>query len=338
MDGDRVEILPTNPTNSMNPINPTNPTNPTKLVLSPAPHLRGKASIDRDMYIVVLALLFPAAGGVYFFGLYALLMLATAVACAVLTEYVTKSMRRRPFCMDGSAIVTGMLFALVMPPRSPLWIVAVGSIFCIAIGKEAFGGLGQNIFNPALAGRAFVAVSFAGALTRFITPTAGALMADGVTAATPLADGFATYRALFLGNVAGSMGETSALLILIGGAILLAFGLIKWQMPVFYIGTVAVLGLLLGEDPFFHVLAGGLMLGAFFMATDYVTSPLTTPGKIVFAVGAGILVILIRLWGVLPEGVAFSILLMNAVTPLIDRYIRPRPYGHVKRGRKEAAS
>ena len=306
------------------------------LVLSSAPHLHEGASIKRDMYIVILALLFPTAGAVYFFGAYVLLMLATAFLCAILTEYVAKWMRRRPFYMDGSAIITAILFVLVMPPRTPLWIVAVGSIFCIAVAKEMFGGLGQNIFNPALAGRAFASISFAGALTRWIAPVAS-FTADGVTTATPLGAGFTTtlsnvelYKALFFGNVAGSVGETSALLILIGGAILLAFGLIKWQVPVFYIGTVALLSFLLGQDPLFQILAGGLMLGAFFMATDYVTSPLTTQGKIIFAVGAGVLVVLIRTWGSMPEGVCYSILLMNAFTPLIDRYVRPKPYGYVK--------
>ena len=318
--------------------------NAKRLVLSSAPHLRGGASIKRDMYIVILALLFPTAGAVYFFGLYVLLMLATAILCAILTEYVAKWMRRQSFHMDGSAIITGILFVLVMPPRTPLWIVVVGSIFCIAIAKEAFGGLGHNIFNPALAGRAFITVSFAGALTRWIGPVAS-FMADGVTTATPLGVGFTTtlshvelYKTLFFGNVAGSVGETSALLILIGGAILLAFGLIKWQVPVFYIGTVALLSFLLSQDPVFQILAGGLMLGAFFMATDYVTSPLTTQGKIIFSVGAGILVVLIRTWGSMSEGVAYSILLMNAFTPLIDRYVRPKPYGYVKRTNKEAAS
>lgn len=317
--------------------------NSTPLVLSPAPHLRGRASISRDMYLVVIALLLPTVGAIYFFGLYVLLMLATAVITAVLTEYIAKLMRKRPFNLDGSAIVTGILFVLVLPPRTPLWIVVVGSIFCIAIAKEAFGGLGHNIFNPALAGRIFVTVSFAGALNRFIAPT-NSWLADGITTATPLGEGFIftmskgeLYKALFLGNVAGSAGETSALLILIGGAILLAFGVIKWHIPVFYLGTVFVLSFLMGLDPLLHILAGGLMLGAFFMATDYVTSPLTTRGKIIFAVGAGILVVLIRKLGSMPEGVAYSILLMNAFTPLIDRYVRPRPYGYVKGVKKEAS-
>jgi len=306
------------------------------LVLSPSPHLHGSTSISKDMYLVIGALLLPTAGAIYFFGLYVLLMLATSVLAAILTEFVAKKLRRLPFFMDGSAIVTALLFVLVLPPRTPLWVVLVGSIFSIAIVKEAFGGLGYNIFNPALAGRAFVSVSFAGALSRWIAPTTSWL-ADAVTTATPLGEGFTTvltkpelYKALFFGNVAGSVGETSALLILIGGAILLAFGIIKWHIPVFYVATVFVMSLIMGQDPIFHILAGGLMLGAFFMATDYVTSPLTTTGRIIFAVGAGVLVMLIRRFGNMPEGVNYSILLMNAFTPLIDRYTRPRPFGFVK--------
>ena len=314
--------------------------NDRKLTITPAPHLHGPASITRDMYIVVLALLFPTAGAVYFFGAYVILMLVTAIATAILAEYIAKWMRRRPFRMDGSAVVTAILFVLVMPPRTPLWVVIVGTAFSIWIAKEAFGGLGHNVFNPALAGRAFATVSFAGALTNWIAPVRS-FLADGVTTATPLSESFTTnlsrwamYKALFIGNVAGSTGETSAMLILIGGLILIAFGLIRWQVPFFYIGTVALLSWALGEDPLFQILAGGLFLGAFFMATDYVTTPVTTRGKVIFAIGAGILVVVIRRWGTMPEGVCYSILLMNAITPLIDRHVRPRPYGLVKK-RKE---
>ncbi|MCI2424476.1 RnfABCDGE type electron transport complex subunit D [Candidatus Acetothermia bacterium] len=301
------------------------------LLLSPAPHLRGRTSIERDMYIVTGALLLPVAGAVYFFGLYVLLMLGTALISAVFSEYICKMMRRRVFHMDGSAVVTAILFTLTLPPRTPLWIVVIGAIFAIAIGKEVFGGLGQNIFNPALAGRAVVGVSFPVHFTEYIAPTTSWL-GDGVTTATPLAVGVTPHWDLFIGNVAGSVGETSALLILISGIILIATGLIKWQVPLFFIGTVAGFSFILGQNPLFHILAGGLMLGAFFMVTDYVTTPLTTNGRIIFVLGAGILVVLIRLFAHMPEGVAFSILLMNAVTPLIDRYIRPRPYGY--RGRK----
>jgi len=313
------------------------------LVLSPSPHLRGRNSIKKDMYLVILALLFPTAGAVYFFGFYVLLMVAVSLLSAVLTEYVAKMMRRRPFTLDGSALVTAILFVLVMPPRTPLWIVVVGSVFAVAVAKEMFGGLGHNVFNPALAARAFVTVSFAGALSRWIAPV-HSMLAAGVATATPLSESFAytlskteMYKALFLGNVGGSAGETSALLILIGGLILIAFRLIKWQVPVFYIGTVALLSLALGQDPLFQILAGGLFLGAFFMATDYVTTPITTKGKVIFAIGAGVLVVLIRTYGSMPEGVCYSILLMNAFTPLIDRHVRPKVFGLVKKTKKEAA-
>jgi electron transport complex protein RnfD len=313
-----------------------------KLILSPAPHIHSRNSIRRDMYLVITALLFPTAGAVYFFGAYVLFMLAVAILSAVLTEYVAKWMRRRPYEFDGSAVVTAILFVLVMPPRSPLWTIILGSVFAIGVVKEMFGGLGHNIFNPALAARAFTTVSFASALNRWIAPV-HSLLADGVTTATPLNESFswtlskgALYKALFLGNVPGSAGETSALLILIGGLILIGFRVIKWQVPVFYIGTVALLSWLLGRDPLFHILAGGLFLGAFFMATDYVTTPITTPGKIIFAVGAGILVVLIRLYGTMPEGVCYSILLMNALTPLIDRHVRVRVYGTRRKAEGEA--
>jgi len=269
----------------------------------------------------------------------------------VLTEYVVKKLRKRAFVMDGSAVITGLLLALILPPTIPLWMVAVGSVFSIAIVKEAFGGLGHNIFNPALGGRVFMAACFSVKMTTWVSPTG--FGADAVTTATPLSSNFiwegdklSLYRDLFLGNTGGSIGETSALLILVGGILLLALGIISWRIPVAYIGTVALLTLVWPgvalpiftspwEDALFHVLTGGLMLGAFFMATDYVTSPLTHKGRIIFGVGAGILTVVIRLFGGLPEGVAFSILFMNALTPLIDRYIKVRPYGLKKGVRSE---
>lgn len=306
-----------------------------RLRVSPAPHVHGHRETSKVMFIVMLALLFPTAGGIYYFGLYALFVVLTSVVTAVLTEYVAKMLRKREFVMDYSAVVTGLLFALVLPPRIPLWAVVIGSAFSIAIVKEAFGGLGHNIFNPALAGRAFMAVTFAGLMTGWVAPVGG-FTADAVTAATPLSEGFAyagtnseLLKDLFFGNVGGCIGETSALLILIGGMILFIPGVIKRVIPIVYIGTVFLFAMLLGEDPLFHILAGGLFLGAFFMATDYVTAPLTTKGQAIFAFGAGVLVVMIRLYGSMPEGVAFSILLMNAFTPLIDRYVRPKPYGYV---------
>ena len=312
-----------------------------EFLISPGPHLWRGFSVSKIMYLVVLALIFPTAAGVYFFGYHALLVIVVSVAVAVLTEYAVKKLRKRPFIMDGSAVVTGLLLALVLPPTIPLWMAAVGSIFSIAIVKEAFGGLGHNIFNPALGGRAFMTACFSVKMTTWVLPTG--FGADAVTTATPLNNNFiwegdklSLYKDLLLGNVGGSIGETSALLILVGGILLLALSIINWRVPVAYIGTVALLTLALGQDAIIHILAGGLMLGAFFMATDYVTSPITARGRIIFGVGAGILTVVIRLFGGMPEGVCFSILLMNAITPLIDRYVKVRPYGLVKKAKGES--
>ncbi len=311
-----------------------------RLSVSPAPHFWKGLSVPKIMYIVVGTLLLPTAAGVYFFGYYALSVIAVSVAAALLTEYLVKKLRGKPFVMDGSAVVTGLLLALILPPTIPLWMVAVGSIFSIAIVKEAFGGLGHNIFNPALGGRAFLTVSFALEMTTWVSPMG--FGADAVTTATPLNSNFvwqgsnlALYRALLLGNTGGSIGETSALLIIVGGLLLIVLGIINWRTPLAYIGTVALLGLAFGEDTIFYVLTGGLMLGAFFMATDYVTSPLTNTGKIIFGIGAGVLTAVIRHFGGLPEGVCYSILFMNALTPLIDRYVKVRPYGLVKKAKGE---
>ncbi len=307
-----------------------------EFLISPGPHLWKGLSVSQIMYLVVLALLFPAGAGVYFFGYHALSVIGVSVGTAILTEYLCKKLRGQAFVMDGSAIVTGLLLALILPQTISLWMVAIGSIFAIAIVKEAFGGLGHNIFNPALAARAFMSVSFSIQMTTWVLPMG--FGADAITTATPLSESFvwqgdklSLYQAMFLGNTAGSIGETSALFILIGGGFLLARGIINWRIPAIYIGTVALMALGLGQDPLFYILSGGLMLGAFFMATDYVTSPLTNRGKIVFSVALGVLTMLIRHFGGMPEGVCYSILFMNAITPLIDRFIKVRPYGLVKR-------
>ena len=311
-----------------------------EFLISPGPHLWRGLSTSKIMYIVVLALMFPTAAGVYFFGYHALSVIAVSIAAAVLAEYTVKKLRKRAFVMDGSAVVTGLLLALILPPTIPLWMAAVGSVFSIAIVKEAFGGLGHNIFNPALGGRAFLAACFSVKMTTWVSPTG--FGADAVTTATPLSSNFiwegdklSLYQDLFLGNTGGSIGETSALLILVGGILLIALSIISWRIPVAYIGTVALLTLALGQDAIFHILAGGLMIGAFFMATDYVTSPITARGKIIFGIGAGILTVVIRRFGGLPEGVCYSILFMNAITPLIDRYVKVRPYGLVKKVKGE---
>ncbi len=312
-----------------------------KLVVSPSPHIKDNKSIERTMKLVVLALLFPTIGGIYFFGGYILLALSVAIITAILTEYAAKKLRKREFIMDWSCVVTALLLVLVLPPRIPLWIVAIGAAFSIAIAKEAFGGLGHNIFNPALGGRAFLAVCFTGLMTKWIAPIKS-LGGDTVTTATPLGESFGRegskmelYKSLFFGDVGGCVGEISVLLILGGAVILLIFGVIKLRIPVVYIGVVFLLTWLIpGEDPVFHILAGGLMLGAFFMATDYVTAPLTAKGQVIFAAGAGVLTVLIRLYGGMAEGVCFSILFMNAFVPLIDRYVRIVPYGFVEEGKK----
>lgn len=311
-----------------------------KFLVSPGPHIWWGYSVSKIMYIVVLALMLPTAAGVYFFGYHALSVIAVSVAAAVLTEYGVKKLRKRAFVMDGSAVITGLLLALILPPTIPLWMAAVGSVFSIAIVKEAFGGLGHNIFNPALGGRAFMAACFSVKMTTWVSPTG--FSTDAVTTATPLSSSFiwegdklSLYRDLFLGNTGGSIGETSALLILIGGILLIALSIISWRIPLAYIGTVALLTLALGQDAILNILAGGLMIGAFFMATDYVTSPITNKGRIIFGIGAGILTVVIRRFGGLPEGVCYSILFMNALTPLIDRYVRVRPYGLVKKVKGE---
>ena len=307
-----------------------------KFLVSPGPHLWGGLSVSKIMYLVVLALMFPTGAAVYFFGYRAISVIGVSVATCILTEYVVKKIRGQPFVMDGSAAVTGILLGLILPPTIPLWMVVIGSIFAIGIVKEAFGGLGHNIFNPALGARAFMSASFSVPMTTWVKPMGFA--ADAVTSATPLSGVSdwqpgdpSVYQAMFLGNTAGSIGETSALFILIGGIFLLARGIINWRIPAIYIGVVALMAVGLGQDPLFYILSGGLMLGAFFMATDYVTSPLTNKGKIIFSIALGALTVMIRHFGGMPEGVCYSILFMNAITPLIDRFIKVRPYGLVKR-------
>ncbi|RZN42862.1 MAG: RnfABCDGE type electron transport complex subunit D [Methanophagales archaeon ANME-1-THS] len=299
-----------------------------ELIVSPSPHIRSDISIERIMYSVIIALIPTTACGVYFFGVPVLTTIMVCILSAVMTEYVALRLMGQQFVMDGSAVITGLLLALCLPPRLPWWMAALGAVFAIAFAKCAFGGLGQNIFNPALIGRTFLIASWPVAMTTWIRP----LSYDAVTTATPLGlwkmQQIGTpYINLALGNVGGCIGETSAIAILIGGLFLIAKRYIDWRTPLAYIGTVGLLMLLLGEDPIFHILAGGLLLGAFFMATDYVTTPVTREGRIIFSIGAGIIVVVIRLIGGYPEGVAFSILLMNAFTPLIDRHVQPRVYG-----------
>ncbi len=313
---------------------------PGKLVVSSSPHVRAPATTKTIMYDVLGALIPAIAAAFVFFGSEALVVIALCTLTCMGTEWAFQKLSGRPTTIsDGSAAVTGVLLALTLPSTVPWWIPVVGGFVAIGIAKQLFGGLGYNIFNPALIARVFLLISWPVHLTGYRWPSPAAAEwvpgVDTLTSATPLAalrfDGLVTpIQALFTGNVAGSLGETSALALLIGASYLLLRGRIDFRIPLSFIGTVVVLGAVAGQDPLFHLLSGGLLLGALFMATDYVTTPITPRGRIVFGVGCGLLTVGIRLFGGYPEGVAYSILLMNAAAPLIERATMPRIYGEVK--------
>ncbi|MBD3305782.1 RnfABCDGE type electron transport complex subunit D [candidate division KSB3 bacterium] len=312
-------------------------------VISSAPHIESEETIPKIMYAVVIALIPAMLSAVIFFGYRAIFLLVTCSLTCIVTEYVIQRGRKQEITIhDGTALITGILLALVLPPGLSLLSAALGSVVAIGIGKQVFGGLGYNIFNPALVGRAFLQATYPVAMTTWVKPFFYLGETDAVTAATPLAlmkfesQGTAYWK-LLVGYIGGCLGETSVVAIVLGGAYLLYKEYIEWRIPAAYLGTVFVLGGLFWledsnayPDPLFHLLAGGLMLGAVFMATDMVTSPMTPLGCWVFGIGAGILVIIIRLFGGLPEGVMYSILLMNAVTPLINRYTKPNVFGQRK--------
>ncbi len=300
-----------------------------QLTVSSAPHIRSGESIANIMYNVLLALSPATLAAIYYFGTHALMLIIISCATAILTEAVSQKLRGVAVTVsDGSALLTGLLFALTLPPELPIWMAIIGSMIAIALGKQVFGGLGCNFFNPALVGRAFLLASFPVAMTtwKMVDATAQATpLAAGSNAVIPLAD-------LFIGRVGGSLGETSAAALVLGGLYLLYKGYIDWRIPAGYLGTVLVLTTFLGErSPVFHLLAGGLMLGAFFMATDMVTSPVTKRGRLIFGIGCGTLLVIIRIYGGYPEGVLYSILLMNMIVPIIDKYTLPRAFGEVKR-------
>lgn len=312
------------------------------------PHLKEKQNTRAIMRDVLIGCLPMVLTGIYFFGLPSAWLILTCVITAVFSEFLWQLlMRQRLTVGDLSGAVTGILLAFCLPPTLPLWMAAIGSIFAIVIVKQFFGGLGYNIFNPALAARAVLLASWPVAMTTWLKPLGQFTWTwpakiDAVTSATPLGllklgenlNQIPSYWNLFIGNIGGSLGETSALAILIGAAYLFYKKVIDVWIPLSYLGTVAILSLILGQDPLFHLLVGGLFLGAFFMATDYVTSPLTKKGKLIFGFGAGILTVLIRLYGGYPEGVCYAILIMNLLTPLIDRQIKPTPYGVFKKQKK----
>ncbi len=304
------------------------------LTLSSSPHIRDKITVGRIMWAVIIALIPAMAASIYFFRLRAIELIAVCGLASVVTEYLFLRIRGKGSLNEPSALLTGILLALTLPPSFPLWAAVLGTIFAIIIGKQIFGGLGYNIFNPALIGRAFLVATFPVLMTSWVNP----FTIDAVTTATPL--GLLRFQSqatplmpLFLGNVSGSLGETSALALLIGGAFLLIKKHIDWRTPLAYLLTVALFSGIfylinpLYGSPLLHLLAGGLMIGVFFMATDPVTTPLAKQGRWLFGLGAGVIVVIIRNWGGYAEGVMFSILLMNAFTPLLDRYIKPRVLG-----------
>ncbi len=295
-----------------------------RLIVSPSPHVRDEDTIHKIMFAVIIGLLPVLIAATYLFGFNAIRLVVLASIAAVVTEALCQKIRNQPITLwDGSALVTGVLIGLNVPPTLPSWMMILGSVVAITLGKHVFGGLGYNPFNPALVGRAFLVVSFTLPMTYWTTPF------DAVTTATPLELGpqAVAYPDLFFGTIAGSLGETSAFAILIGGIYLFYRGVLDYRIPLGYLGTVLVLTTILGLDPLFHLLAGSLLFAAVYMASDMVTTPVTPVGRWAFGIGAGIILVVIRIWGSLPEGVTYSILLMNAATPLINRWTRPRIYG-----------
>jgi len=308
-------------------------------VVSSSPHLRNSASTSGIMRDVIIALLPAAVAGIYFFGLKALLVIMVTILSSVISEYIARRvMKRDNTLMDYSAVVTGLLLALNLPSTIPLWIAAVGGVFAIVVVKQLFGGLGQNFMNPALAARVFLLIAYTGHMTNWVNPKG----VDAVSSATPLellktgAAGIPSYAQLFFGNIGGCIGETSAAALILGALYLLFRGVITPEIPLTYIGTVAVFTWVFGGDSLFtgdalyHILSGGLILGAFFMATDYSTSPMTIKGRAIMGLGCGLLTSLIRLYASYPEGVSFAIILMNIAVPLIDRYTVPKSFGGEK--------
>jgi len=308
-----------------------------KLIVSTSPHLHNDESVSKIMWMVVLGLIPAGIAGIFIFGIPALWVIILGVISAVISEALCQIFsKRKVTVLDGSAVLTGLLLAYNLPPKVPFWLPIVGSFFAVAIGKQIFGGLGQNIFNPALVGRVFLMASWPKYMTSFTRP----LSYDAVTSATPLAlikEGkvleHISYLDLFLGKRGGCIGEVCIAALLLGVVFLFIRGYICWHIPILYVLTVALFAYIFGPqglfagDWLFHILSGGLILGAFFMATDYVTSPLTRKGQIVFGIGCGVLTSVIRLWGGYPEGVSYAILMMNAASPIIDRYTRNRIYG-----------
>ena len=329
------------------------------LQVSASPHIRAKYyDINQAMRLVIIALIPTLIFSTYLFGIRALIIVLISIITSVVCEAVTQRMLGKEITIaDGSAVLTGLLLAFNLPPGVPFWLPIIGSAFAIIFAKQLFGGLGYNFINPALAGRAFLMASWPSAMTKeWLAPINGTLSGiDGITSATPLnllknpsnygdpniiikqLNDFTTIKSLFIGKVGGCIGETSALLLLIGGVFLIIIGIVDYRIVIGYLGSFILLALILPTKGslLFHLFSGGLFLGAFFMATDWVTSPITKKGRWIFGIGCGILTMLIRVWGGYPEGVSYSILLMNVFTPLIDRLTKERIFGEIKKERKK---
>ena len=328
-----------------------------KFIVSPSPHAYTDESVPKLMYGVIISLLPALAVSVFFFGIGMIVVTTVSIVSCILFEYLIQKymMKVKPTHLDGSALLTGMLLAFCLPTNIPFWIVMIGALAAVGIGKMTFGGLGNNIFNPALVGRVFLFISFPVAMTSW--PEVGQWMnyIDAVTGATPLGlmkEGLATqtvaeimprvpsFLHLLMGKTMGSAGEVSALALLLGMCYLLYRKIISWHIPITILATVAVFSGILWlanpdrfADPLFHLLSGGLMLGAIYMATDYVTSPMTQKGMILYGIGIGIVTVLIRIFGAYPEGVQFAILIFNGFTPLINKFVKPKRFGkEVSRG------
>ena len=329
-----------------------------KLIASSSPHIRSNENTRSIMLDVIIAMLPALVWAIYNFGFKALLSVVVSIVACLFWEWLYRKLLKKPQSIgDLSAVVTGMLLAFVCPPELPWWALIIGAFFSIVVVKQLYGGIGCNFLNPALAGRAILLASYATAMTTWTLPSSKKELADVISTATPLqimkegtVEKFAelttnyTVGDMFIGRIGGSLGEVSALALLLGGAWLLIRKVISWHTPVAFIGTVAILTLIsapAGIDNvqymLYNVFGGGLMLGAIFMATDYATSPVTKPGQLIFGIGCGLITCFIRRFGSYPEGVCYSILIMNCTTWLLDKYIRPTIYGAVKKEKKEAA-
>lgn len=318
-----------------------------KLIVSSSPHIKLREDTQSIMLDVIIALIPASVAGIYYFGIRALAVMLTSVAACLLSEYAYEKITKKPITTgDLSCVVTGLLLALNLPVTIPLWITVIGAAFAIIIVKQLYGGLGKNFMNPALAARCFMLVAWAGSMTSFAEPFMG-YGADAISSATPLAvlkgtsDGeLPSLLTAFMGGKPGCIGEVSGLMLVIGFAYLLIKRVVDFKIPLCYIASFAVFTYLFGNNTtdlsqgYFtaiSILTGGLLLGAFFMATDYVTTPATTKGRIIFGIGCGFLTFAIRRFGGYPEGVSFSIILMNVASPLIERYTAPKPFGYVKK-------